>query len=263
MKIQFQKKDAEYYKIETLRKEIATITCKHPIFIEIVSTILLELYESSDNLTKELDTLINLNKYKVDRSNEEEYKTLKNKLIDYYMLIHDFNFDKNLKKYNPDEYSNYKLYDNQKKMNVFRGILFEAMVEEMVRERFSNEQFSTGCCVIINKTKICIYYNNGKIKETFDIAGWDRHVSAGEFYECKIRPNKFGIENYTLMLQLEKHLLKNKISNYKIIVASADAKNNISQQLNELETKITSKLKKLECYGRDNINKIGELTIIT
>ena len=261
MKIQFQKKDADYYKIEELRKQIASITSKYPVFIEIVATVLLELYEASNQLTKELSDLMDMSKFLVDESKYEDYKKLKDMLIEYYMLIQDFNFDSNLQAKNPDEYRNYKLYDNQKKMNVFRGILFEAIVEELARERFNIGQFETGCCVLINGNKVFVRYGNGNIKETFDIAGWNCDVPWGEFYECKLRPDKFKIENYELMLQLENCLRRNMISNYKIIVASADAEKNIVQQIVQLEAEISSKVNKIECFGRESIQRIYEISV--
>lgn len=261
MKIQFQKKDAEYYGIEVFRKDIAVITCKHPVFIEIVSTVLLELCDASNNLTKELCNIMELYAFMIDDSKEKEYFELKNKLIDYFIMIQDFDFDSKLRAYNSKEYAQYGLSDNQKKMNVFRGILFEAIVEELAHERFAVGQFETGCCVIINERSVLVHYSNGRVKETFDIVGWNCAVPWGEFYECKIRPDKFKPENYELMLKLEKYLMRNRVFNYKIIVASADAENNVLQQIKVLEETMSLKLSKLECYGRETIQKIYEISI--
>lgn len=261
MNIQFQKKDAEYYGIEIFRKDIAKMTCKHPVFIEIVATVLLELCESSNNLTKELCKIMELYDFMIDDSKKTEYIDLKNKLVDYFIMIQDFDFDSKLRAYNPNEYQQYGLFDNQKKMNVFRGILFEAIVEELAYERFKVGQFETGCCVIINGKTILVHYENGRVKETFDIVGWNCAVPWGEFYECKLRPNKFKLENYELMLKLENYLKRNRVLSFKIIVASADAENNVLQQIRLLEETMPLKLSKLECYGRETIQKIYEISV--
>ncbi len=261
MNIQFLKKDAEYIEIDSIRKSIASITSNKPTFISIVLIILIELNEASNNLLKELDNLFELSKYMVDKSDYGEYDILKNLLEEYYILISDFNFDTKLRAYNFEEYKNYKLSNNQNKMNTFRGILFEAIVEQLVVNRFENCYFETGCLIYINKHKICIYYDNGKRKETFDIAGWNATNKWGEFYECKIRPDKFKKENYLLLQELKKYLVTNSINSYKIIIASADSVHNLLKQIEEIVLDNSLTPEGFECYGKENLHKINEISM--
>lgn len=261
MNIQFQKSDASYIGIEELRKKIATQACMDPNFIEIVCDILLQIRKQTNDLTYKLGKALDIAQYKISDDHLDSYKSLKELLCDYYILIQDFGFDSELRAYNPDEYKYYRLSEADNKRAVFRGLLFEAIVEELVKERFKDQEFHTGCKVLINERLILIHYGNGRTKQTFDIAGWHLEKQYGEFYECKIQPDKFKAENYQLMLKLEKILDQNKIENYKLIGVSANSESMFQSQIQVLEEDMTDKMKKFKIYGKDTLNRISAIEL--
>lgn len=263
MDIRLEKADTVYVEIQDIRQKIALMLCEHQNFIEIVCEILLNITKADNNISKELGTLFKLHSFEIPTTDISAYNEIKDLIIDYYLLIQDFDFESKLRSNHPKEFRNFHLEQNENKINLLRGVLFEAIVENMVIKRFGNADFCAGCYIYIDNNKVHIYYSNGRRKETFDIAGWDKVNSYGEFYECKIRPDKFMKENYELLIKLKRCLWAAGERTYKIIVAVADSLITLQQRILEIELDIENgkKINDLILYGRGNLEKINEIVI--
>lgn len=251
MNIHFRKEDAEYVLVQDIRKDIADIIYENTCFIEMVCEILLGIYELHNNITKEIDEEFKLREYKIDQKDLPAFNRLKDLFCDYFILIQDFGFEAKLRQYNPREFKSYRLDLNEKKLNVFRGVLFEAIIESFIKYRYLETKFETGCVVLVNNHEICIYYDNGKRKKTIDIAGWDDRNKAGEFYECKIRPKNFNEENYRYLNKIETILRSHHVRNYRIAFVSADSQDFVESKIKEIQATVTYKPKNIELFGRN------------
>ena len=259
MKIQFKKADAAYVDIDKMRRDIANITCRSKTYIEIVCDVLQTMNSVTNNLTYKLKQHMEMAAYKIDDEQQGEFRELTGLIVDYYMLIQDFEFDGRLRKYNSKEYEHYHLYDTKRKIDLFRGVLFDAIVEAIVKKRFESKLFSTGCNVVIEGKVVCIYYDNGRKKQTFDIAGWNEEDRYGEFYECKIYPENYKEENYRLMVKLERILQANEVRDCGFVAVSAYSQTMFEKKIEELEKNCDRKLKKLLVFGKDTMFNLKEL----
>ena len=230
---------------------------ENPDFLEIICDILLYFEQAIGNITKEVSDEFDLREYKIELKDIPAFRALKALLCDYYILIQDFHFDADLWSNNPREYRNYHLSNNEEKIKIFRGVLFEAIIEAFVKSRYLGSLFETGCVVLIDNNAIEIFYN-GDRKRTIDIAGWDGTKIAGEFYECKIRPTYFTEGNYRLLFKIENALRYHKITKYKIVFASADSQEFVENKMKEIKSSITYEPKCIELYGRNRLFEIRD-----
>jgi hypothetical protein len=260
MNITFKRVDAAYVAVEQIRIDIADVIYKNPYFTEIACDILLSIFKLHNQITKELQDEFELRKYKVDSKDLPAYQQLQELFIKYYIMIQDFEFDNQLYSHNPREYKYYGLSSNERKLDVFRGVLFEAIVEAFVKGRYTKDKFNTGCIIRINNHDVEVYYGNGRRKKTIDIAGWKDHEKCGEFYECKIRPSSFKEENYKYLNRLENILLFRNVKNYVVAFASADSQEYVESKIKEIQSTVTYKPKKIQLYGRDRLINLIDFT---
>lgn len=125
---------------------------------------------------------------------------LKDLMWDYFSFIDDVKFDLLVK-------SNNKYYNSvnsqQKKLDKLRGTLFELLIEEIIRPKFENGEFNTGCMVSVNGHAIISNFQS-KQRKTIDIAGYRQNN--GEFYECKLSPKSLSEKDYYYLYVLDQHL---------------------------------------------------------
>lgn len=95
-------------------------------------------------------------------------------LEQFYWHIVDDGFGMEIKKFNEDIYYKHGLRFPDKRLARYRGLLFEEIFIEVVRPRFENSQFETGCQIYINNACVIISYGEGNAfhKKTLDVAGW-------------------------------------------------------------------------------------------
>lgn len=128
-----------------------------------------------------------------------------------------------MKIFNQDLYQSQGLQEPRKRLARYRGLLFENMIESLVKHRFDLALFSTGCRIHVDKTHLIYHYGEGNAshKETIDIAGWIDDKEYGEFYECKVHPDKFEAQHYCFLNMIIDMLKEHKIDNYVVGFVSA------------------------------------------
>lgn len=269
MKINFNHVDKEYYGIEEYVKPVVDTSIVDERFVQILCTILNTYNKYSEHIVNDVDKALKLfrNFYAEDLTETElmAYESFHKATYDFYWSIVDDEFGNKIKQFNEDLYKEEHLRFADNRLARYRGLLFEKLVYEEVKPRFANSLFDEGCRIYINGVRVIARYGRGNAshKETIDIAGWDESVSYGEFYECKINPIRFEVQNYKYFMELKQELDKNKIHHYIIALVCADARANLCVQKKSIEEENPGCNIEFEIIGREDIYKIKNYLIPT
>lgn len=266
MKITFRHVDEEYYGVQELIKPIVDIAIPYDIFICIVCEILNSFDSYSEHIVNDVKKALKLYKYRLNSEDEKmvaDYTVFSELLEKFYWNIVDDEFGMKIKKFNDMQYYHGGLRYSDGRLGRYRGLLFEELVIAIVKDRFIDKSFSTGCQIYVNNTRVIARYGEGNAqhKETMDIAGWVETVKYGEFYECKISPKRFGKENYMYFMELKKVLDENNVNTYVIAFVSADARVNLEMQKRYLETNNQECKMDFQLLGREDIYTIKDFCI--
>ena len=267
MNVHFQHTDNEFYGISEYIKPITKIAIEDNVFIEIVCEILNTFHDYSEHIVNDVKKAMEIAEYKVKIAGGDldEYKKLEQKVEDLYWNVVSDEFAEEFKKFNQDLYNRYKFRFESNRVARYRGLLLEEIVADIVYKRFSEDAFDTGCQVYINGTKVMICYGAGNAchKETIDVAGWKKGIKYGEFYECKVNPNRFNIENLSYLAELNEQLIHKGSNKSKVGFVSADITINVKSRKDELLETCDPDCDKLGndgilLIGRDEIYSISE-----
>lgn len=260
MKITFKRKDNDYPGYKEYIKPVVDQAFFSDTFIEILCEILNVFNEYSNDICYKILKALKLGEFKVNEKEKDAYKSFSNSLYSFYYNVVSDDFGKFIFSKNQDLYNKNSLKFEDRRLQRYRGLLFEALVTKIVSIRFEEGEFETGCKVYINSNMILIHYGEGnaKHKETFDFAGWKEKEKYGEFHEFKINPSRFTKENYQLFAELIRQLNINNVSNYLVSVACADFTTNMKECIKSIEETMedTEKIK-FEVYGRDKLANLG------
>lgn len=267
MKIRLLHKDAVFYGIDEFVLPVIQLARKKRIYVEILCQIL-TLYRNVSNSTYgDIEHTLRLyrNLYFFDSSEFEiyEYNKFSDKLLAFYWeIIEEAEYNDDMNRFNPELYAKHDLNDKNRRFGRYRGIMFECLISELVKERFTDKMFDTGCRVYIDGQAIIIQYGEGNAdhKETFDIVGWDESNAYGEFYECKISPDGFKEENCKLFIELNNVLSQHKDILYILGFVSADEQKYFESKISSLE-KNGIQLANVQLIGKENIFDISEYSI--
>lgn len=259
MKITFKHVDDEYYGIEKYVKPVVDMAVKYDIFIRILCEILNTFDKYSEHIVKDVSDLLKLYEgYQISDMNQSvrnDYAIFSKNVYDFYWTVVDDEFGRQIREYNEQLYIDKDLRYADKRLQRYRGILFEEIVSATVRDRFKGSTFCTGCRIYINRERILARYGEGDSlhKETIDIAGWNHSVSYGEFYECKINPKRFEIQNYKFFVEIKRELDRNRITGYVLALVSPDSKEHLKAQKEYIESKDPKCAISFELIGREEI----------
>ena len=266
MRITFTHVDEEYYGVQQLIEPVVSIAIAYDVFICIMCEIL-NLFDSySEHIVNDVKKALGLYKYRLNSEDEKmlaDYNTFATLVENFYWNVVDDDFGLEIKKFNDIQYYRENLRYPDKRLGRYRGLLFEELVIAIVKDRFNDDSFSTGCQIYVNNTRVIARYGEGNSyhKETIDIAGWVELVKYGEFYECKISPKRFGEENYRYFVELKKVLDDNKVNNYRIGFVSADARTNLEIQKQYLEDNNQKCNIDFELLGREDIYTMKSFSV--
>lgn len=258
MIITFRHVDEEYYGVEEIVRPVAELTVIRPQFICIVCGILNIFHTYSARLVSDVKKALKLNEYRLDKNDKamlHMYCNLTNLIEDFYWNVVDDEFGRKIKAFNEKQYWQKGMRYPDKRLGQYRGLLFEEIVVAAVEKRYTEKRFCTGCQIYINSRRVIALYGEGSAshKETIDIAGWDDNAKNGEFYECKINPERFRNENYRFFMELKKALDVNGIQNYQIGLVSADTMEHLKAQKRYLEEQDESCKAEFMLIGREDI----------
>lgn len=266
MKITFNHVDDDYYGIEEHVKPVANIAVKYDIFIGILCEILNTYDTYNEHVANDVKETLMYEEYKIRDKSESvknDYTIFADKVYNFYWTVVDDEFGKQIKKYDEDLYYKKGLRYADNRLQRYRGILFEEIVIATVEDRFKDSTFCTGCRISINGVRILARYGEGNSshKETIDVAGWNHDVNYGEFYECKINPKRFEIENYKFFVEIKKELDKNGITRYVLALVSAEAKEHLRAQKEYIEKMDSECAIMFDLIGREEIFNILNYSI--
>lgn len=266
MKITFRRVDEEYYGVEEFIKPIVDVTISYDLFICIVCEILNLCDSYNEHIVKDVKDSLKLFEYRLDENNQKmfsDYSRLSSLIEKFYWNIVGDDFGGKIKAFNEKQYWHDGLRYADGRLGRYRGLLLEELVIAVVKDRFSDKLFCTGCQIYINRGRIIAHYGEGNAlhKETIDIAGWADSSKYGEFYECKVNPKRFENENYKYFMELINILNGNGIKNYKIGLVSADAGEHLKAQKKYLEEKDDECKAEFELIGREDIYNMHNYAI--
>lgn len=265
MYITFKHVDKNYYGKSEYITPVVEIATENDVFFGILCEILNTYNEYNEHIVVDINKAMNLAEYKVKDAGVDinAYKELKEKVYNFYWNIVDDDFAKELKKYDEDLYYTSKLAYPDVRLARFRGILFEELVTELVKKRFIGYLFETGCQVYINKSRVIAYYGEGNShhKETIDIAGWEKQSKYGEFYECKINPDRFNEEHFRYLIELNLQLNSNGAKKCKVAFVSADTTLHVQARKEYLKETNGILNDEILLIGRENVYAIGDYAI--
>ncbi|MCI9035632.1 MAG: hypothetical protein HFJ08_16635 [Lachnospiraceae bacterium] len=265
MKVTFQRVDDEYFGVEKYVRPVVEIAIKNNIFVQILCEILNTFDTYSEHILYDINKLLKLYEtYKIGRLDEtarKDYSVFTQKVYDFYWTILDDNFGEEIRWHNEELYRKKGLRYADKRLHRYRGILFEELIGAMVQERFKNDTFCTGCRIYVNGKRIISQYGKGNSfhKETIDIAGWINNLKYGEFYECKVNPKRFEIQNYQYFMKIQNTLDENNV-HYILALVSADAAEFLRVQKEYIEEQLKCTVE-FETIGREDICSIVHYTV--
>ncbi len=213
MNVKFKRLDEKIPLIENAANEIIECVLNNDSeeFFQVFANTLLSCSTYKANTFIKDKIIKRLDQYKMLYPQiSKELENFKDLLWNYFSYIDDFEFNSLLRR-NSDYYKN--MITEQQKLNKLRGVLFEVLIESIIRPRYSHENFETGCVIIINGKKVISYYS-GKARKTIDIASCQEGY--GEFYECKLSPNSLNAESYQYLNLLENRM--NKVTGLNSLV---------------------------------------------
>lgn len=176
-----------------------------------------------------------------------ELECLKNLMWNYFSYIEDYEFDL-LLKINSKYYGD--VSDEQKKLSKLRGVLLEIFVEEMVRPRYQNEIFHTGCKVIINGEEVVSRYG-GEARLSIDIAACKD--AEGEFYECKLSPNSLNAKSYKYLDLLERRLSRERRFKNIVGCVTLGSERSLRNAQTQIEQDLGIHNENIKSYGRERL----------
>lgn len=258
MNITFDHVDDKYFGIEEYVSPVVNTAIKYDIFIRILCLILNTFDTYSEHVVNDVSKALKLNEYQIKDMSEsarDDYAEFSKNVHNFYWTVVDDEFGTKIKQFNEDLYYRRNLRYADKRLQRYRGILFEEIVCATVKDRFKDSTFCTGCRIYINGVRILARYGEGNSfhKETIDIAGWNSDVSYGEFYECKINPKRFEIQNYKYFIEIKKELDKNTSTQYVLALVSADAQENLKAQKEYIEKLDSNSIISFKLIGREEI----------
>lgn len=228
MIITFRHVDEEYYGVEEIVRPVAELMVIRPQFICIVCEILNIFHTYSARLVSDVKKALKLNEYRLDKNDKamlHMYCNLTNLIEDFYWNVVDDEFGRKIKAFNEKQYWQKGMRYPDKRLGQYRGLLFEEIVVAAVEKG------------ILRK----------------DFARWDDNAKYGEFYECKINPERFRNENYRFFMELKKALDVNGIQNYQVGLVSADTMEHLKAQKRYLEEQDESCKAEFMLIGREDI----------
>lgn len=260
MKVLLKRVDKEYYGVSEYLEPVARQAMKFEQFVYTVCEILNVYNSYNPHIVNDVVKALKLAEYRIDDNDAgmvREYRLL-SKLMEqfYWQVVEDENFEKRARE------ADTNMRDPHKRLGQYRGLLLEEIISAAVCERFRKYKFCKGCNIYIDGVMVRLGYGwcNSKHKQTIDIAGWADCNNYGEFYECKVSPKRFQIENYKYFIML-KQTLDAKGAKYILALASADSKNNIISQKRALEKEDSECNIDFNMIGREDIFYISNYNI--
>lgn len=268
MRLSLKRTDKDYYGVSEYILPVVNVAANYDKFIQIMCEILNTFNTFSADLVNKVKKTLELEKYKINEDDETvkaAYKLFADGLVNFYWNVVDTEFAKEAKKFDQDLYEEDGLRYEDCRLRRYRGLLFEALIDALVRNRFQGKgkRYETGCEMRINGTLILARYGygNSRHKKTLDIVGWDEKMQYGEFYECKINPKRFENSNYRFFMEIKKALDAERGTKYILALASADATRNLKAQKECLEEEDPACHIDFELIGREAIFNISQYAI--
>ena len=268
MRLRLKRTDKDYYGVSEYILPVVRVAAKYDKFIQIMCEILNTFDTFSADLVNKVKKTLELEKYKINEDDETvktAYKLFADGLADFYWHVVDTEFAKEAKKFDQDLYEKSGLRYEDYRLGRYRGLLFETLIDTLVRDRFqgNGKQYETGCEMHINGTLILARYGDGnsRHKKTLDIVGWDEKMQYGEFYGCKINPNRFENSNYRFFMEIKKALNTESGTRYILALVSADATRNLKAQKEWLEEEDPTCHIDFDLIGREAIFDISQYAI--
>lgn len=255
MEITFKKLDEEISDIMEPAREVVTwiLNSSHNI-LSIFSEVLLNCKTYTNQTFVDKKIVKRINEYKdLYTDITDEIEKLADAMWSYFSYIDDVNFDLKIR----TTQNHYRdLQTEQKKLNKLRGTLFEVLVEEIIKPRYKNADFGTGCMLIIDNDKVISKYDN-KIRKTIDVAGIENRK--GEFYECKLSPKVLDESSYMYLCLLEDKLREDNNFKYIIGYISLEEKEAVENKKSQIENSLNIKNPKITVFGNSEILQLREL----
>lgn len=266
MRISFRHVDEEYFGVEEYIRPVANQAVVHNQFICIICEILNVFNKYTEHIVADVKKAMKCFEYRLDKEDKialSAYRELTEKVEQFYWNVVDDEFGEKLREFNEEQYRRKGMRYPDNRLGQYRGLLFEELVSAAVKTRFVGRLYCTGCQVYINGCRVLARYGEGSAshKETIDIAGWDAEANYGEFYECKINPERFRNENYRYFMELKSTLDSNGIQDYKIGLVSADATENLRAQKRYLEAQDQNCRAEFMLIGREDIFSVQSYCI--
>lgn len=257
MIINFRRTDDNFYKEKELITPIVDLAFENEKYVGIVCEILNLFYLYSEDIVNKITKTLACLEFRMHSEEIPNYRLLSEKIVNFYWEVVDDEFGKQARAFNQDLYYKQQLQYSDKRLNRYRGLLFENLLIRLVQDRFIGELFETGCQIYINNCRVIVRYGEGNSyhKETIDVAGWTSKIPYGEFYECKVSPSGFKIENYKYFVELISQLKQNKVINYVVGFVSADASEKLKAQKKYIEEKDSGCNERFWVIGREDLYK--------
>ncbi|MDE6055761.1 MAG: hypothetical protein K2G55_18855 [Lachnospiraceae bacterium] len=256
MRLLLKRVDKDYYGVNEYIQPIAKQALKFEQFVYTVCEILNVYNQYNPHIVNDVVKALKMAEYRIDDNDTgmlKEYRFLAKLMEEFYwQVVEDENFEKKAKEIDKD------LRDPYKRLGQYRGLLLEEIISAAVYERFQNHKFCKGCIVYVDGIMVKLGYGwcNSEHKQTIDIAGWADCEKYGEFYECKVSPRRFLIENYKYFIQLKQVLDAKGAEKYILALASADSRNNLLSQKRALEKEDPECDIDFTLIGREDIFRI-------
>lgn len=256
MKLLLKRVDKDYYGVNEYLQPIAKQSLKFDQFVYTVCEILNVYNQYNPHIVNDVVKALKMAEYRIDDKDTDmlkEYRILAKLMQEFYwQVVEDENFEKKARE------TDNNMRDPYKRLGQYRGLLLEEIISAAVCERYQNDQFCKGCIIYVDGTIVKLGYGwcNSQHKQTIDVAGWVDCKKYGEFYECKVSPKRFLIENYMYFKKLKQTLDTKGVEKYVLALASAHSRNNLISQKKALEKA------DLECdidftlIGREDIFRI-------
>lgn len=258
MRITFKHVDEEYYGVEEIVTPVAELAVSRSQFVSIVCEILNIFHTYTEHIVSDVKKALKLYEYKLDKNDEATlhlYDRLSCLIEGFYWNVVDDEFGKKIRAFNERQYWKNEMRYPDRRLGRYRGLLFEEIVSAAVKNRYVGKKFCAGCLIYINNRHVLARYGVGSAshKETIDIAGWDDEARRGEFYECKVNPDRFETGNYILLMELKAALDAGGAQIYQIGLVSADTGEHLKAQKKYLEEQDERCRGEFMLIGREDI----------
>lgn len=268
MKLKLKTTDFAYYGVEEYIRPVTRTAAKYDLLIRVMCEILNTFDRFTEDVVHKVKCALELARYKIDEEDEDTfaaYKVFSENLEKFYWNVVDEEFAKAALRFDQKLYYEKGLRYPDVRLGRYRGLLLESLIDELVKERFCERKYATGCRIFVNGGLILARFGEGNAfhKETIDVAGWDDFVRYGEFYECKISPKRFENPNYRYFMEIKKAMDENKASQYILALVSADATQKLREQKKCLEEADPDCVIEFGLIGREDIFKISRYVIPT